>query len=104
MEPVEVVVHAEHVDVPERLIVAPAAGVFRPQASVAAAGGTVEAGQTLGAIARIEGEVDVVSPHTGRLMGFLVLPGERVRDSQPLAWARTPDAPARPAGDRGNRA
>ena len=102
MEPVEVSVHADHVDVPERLIVAPAAGVFRPPPSVAATtGGTVEVGQTLGAIERIEGLVDVVSPHTGRLMGFLALSGERVRARQPLAWLR---GPAGPAGDRRDRA
>lgn len=92
MDPVEVVVHADHVDVPERLIVAPAAGVFRPQPEVAAAGGgTVAAGETLGAIERIVGDVAVVSPHTGRLMGLLALPGERVRDRQPVAWVRLPD-------------
>jgi biotin carboxyl carrier protein len=32
--------------------------------------------------------VTVVSPHTGFLMGLLALPGERVRDGQPLAWVR----------------
>lgn len=102
MDPVEVVVHADHVDVPERLIVAPAAGVFRPQPGVpAAGGGTVATGQTLGAIEGIVGEVAVVSPHTGRLMGLLALPGERVRDRQPLAWLRVPD---RPAGSRGDGA
>jgi [acyl-carrier-protein] S-malonyltransferase len=84
-------VHADHVDVPERLVVAPAAGVFRPEpglADAADAGGTVEAGQTLGSIERVADAVDVVSPHTGRLMGLLVFPGERVRDLQPVAWLR----------------
>lgn len=103
MDPVEVVVHADHVDVCERLIVAPAAGVFRPQRGLAATDGgtaeTVEAGQTLGSIERIAGEADVVSPHTGRLMGLLVFPGERVRYMQPVAWLRVPDD-----GDQGARA
>jgi len=102
MEPVEFVVHADHVDVPERLIVAPAAGVYRISSSVAAAtGGEVEAGQTLGAIERIEGQVDVVCPHTGRLMGFLALHGERVRMRQPLAWVRGAEGSA---DGRGNAA
>jgi hypothetical protein len=103
MEPVEVVVHADEVDVPERLIVAPAAGVFRPRPTVVGTGRTVRAGQPVGAIERLGGRVEVVSAHTGRLMGLLALPGERVRDHQPLAWLRVPDGPgavaaaARPA-------
>lgn len=92
MEPVEVVVHADHVDVPERLIVAPAAGVFRPRPGVTdAAGAALEVGQRLGAIERVVGDIEVVSPHAGRLMGLLAFPGERVRDRQPLAWVRVPD-------------
>lgn len=102
MEPVEVVVHADHVHVLERLIVAPAAGVFRPQPAVTTAMvGTVEAGQTVGAIECIGGDVDIVSPHTGQLMGLLTLPTDRVRDQQPLAWVRTPD---RADDDRGTGA
>ncbi len=89
MEPIEVVVHADHVELIERLIVAPASGVFRPRRlALAPAGETVTTGETLGAIERPGDEVDVVSAHPGLLMGLLVLPGERVRDHQPLAWVR----------------
>jgi biotin carboxyl carrier protein len=92
MEPVEVVVHADHIDVLERLIVAPAAGIFRPSLNgQATAGGPVATGQALGAIERLAGEVAVVSAHPGRLMGLLALCGERVRDGQPLAWVRVTD-------------
>jgi biotin carboxyl carrier protein len=83
---------AEDLRVPERLIAAPAAGVFNVLATdtLTDEDTTVElqVGQTLGAIERNAGTVPVVSPHTGFLMGLLALPGERVRDGQPLAWVR----------------
>jgi biotin carboxyl carrier protein len=81
---------AEDLDVPERLIAAPAAGVFNllPPDVVTSEGEIVQAGQTMGFIERNAGQVTVVSPHTGFLMGLLALPGERVRDGQPLAWVR----------------
>jgi biotin carboxyl carrier protein len=82
---------AEDLCVPERLIAAPAAGIFNllaPEAALTGDGATVETGQPVGAIERNAGTVPVVSPHTGFLMGLLALPGERVRDGQPLAWVR----------------
>lgn len=81
---------AEDLCVPERLIAAPAAGVFSLLApeTLTGDGATVETGQPVGAIERNAGSVPVVSPHTGFLMGLLALPGERVRDGQPLAWVR----------------
>jgi biotin carboxyl carrier protein len=81
---------AEEVHVPERLIAAPAAGVFRsaPPEVVTAEGEIVRSGQVVGSIEVTDGEVDVTSAHTGFLMGLLALPGERVREEQPLAWVR----------------
>jgi biotin carboxyl carrier protein len=83
-------VSAEEVHVPERLIAAPAAGVFRASAPevVTAEGEIVHAGQIVGAIEVTGGSVTVTSAHTGFLMGLLALPGERVRADQPLAWVR----------------
>jgi biotin carboxyl carrier protein len=83
-------VSAEEVHVPERLIAAPAAGVFRasPPELVTAEGEIVHAGQVVGAIEVTGGSVTVTSAHTGFLMGLLALPGERVRADQPLAWVR----------------
>ena len=83
-------VSAEEVHVPERLIAAPAAGVFRaaPPEVVTTEGEIVHAGQVVGAIEVTGGEVSVTSAHTGFLMGLLALPGERVRADQPLAWVR----------------
>lgn len=82
--------HAEDLRVPERIIAAPVAGTFNllPPDVVTSEGEIVRAGQELGTIERNAGLVPVVSPHTGFLMGLLALPGERVRDGQPLAWVR----------------
>ena len=93
MESREIAVHADEVHVPERLIVAPAGGVFRalPPEVVTAEGEVVEAGQHVGVVERPTDEVAVVSPHSGFLMGLLALPGERVRESQPVAWVRAFD-------------
>jgi biotin carboxyl carrier protein len=82
--------HAEDVHIPERLIAAPAAGVFRsrPPEVVTSEGEIVRAGQVLGTIEVTGVDVPVTSPHTGFLMGLLAHPGERVRTSQPVAWLR----------------
>jgi biotin carboxyl carrier protein len=83
-------IHAEDLHVPERLIAAPAAGVFRsaPPEVVTSEGEIVQAGQVVGSIEVTGDTVPVRSPHTGFLMGLLALPGERVRSAQPLAWVR----------------
>jgi len=81
---------AEDLHVLERLIAAPAAGVFRAAAPevVTTEGEIVYSGQHMGTIEVTDGTVPVTSPHTGFLMGLLALPGERVRADQPLAWVR----------------
>ena len=81
---------AEEVHVPERLIAAPTAGVFRaaPPDVVTAEGEIVHVGQVVGSIEVTGGSVTVTSAHTGVLMGLLALPGDRVRAEQPLAWVR----------------
>jgi biotin carboxyl carrier protein len=88
--PLDLAASAEEVHMPERLIAAPAAGVFRAAAPevVTTEGEIVHAGQVVGAIEITGGQVDVTSAHTGFLMGLLALPGERVRAEQPLAWVR----------------
>ena len=90
MTPVDHTALAEDLHVPERLIAAPAAGVFTllPPDVITSEGEIVQAGQAMGYIERNAEQVTVVSPHTGFLMGLLALPGERVRDGQPLAWVR----------------
>lgn len=81
---------AEDLHVLERLIAAPTAGVFSllPPEVVTSEGEILHAGQAVGLIERNAESVTVASPHTGFLMGLLALPGERVREGQPLAWVR----------------
>jgi biotin carboxyl carrier protein len=82
-------IYAEDLHVPERLIAAPAAGVFRSVSDgVTAAGEIVHEGQVVGTIEVTGDTVPVTSPHAGHLMGLLAYPGERVRTAQPLAWIR----------------
>jgi len=99
-------VHGELLMVPERVILAPAPGKFRPvdEASTADVGAQASEGQLPGGplfdgtdVAReqVIGFVDglghstpVRSPFHGRLMGLLASAGERVREGQPVAWLR----------------
>jgi biotin carboxyl carrier protein len=75
----------EYLIVSERLIVAPAPGRFEPSVPD---GDHVACGQTVGTVVRADRRFEVVSQVTGRFMGHLADPGERVRDGQPLAWVR----------------
>ena len=79
--------HGEALLVPERLIVAPAAGVFRT--SGVHIGDIVEAGSTIGYLDGPGTSAAVASPFTGLIQGMLAAPGERLREGQPVAWLRT---------------
>jgi [acyl-carrier-protein] S-malonyltransferase len=89
----------------ERVVVAHAAGIFTPAPSVVApgpgnggpgatppdpdsAGTEVRVGDLVGHVGRDE----VRTAFEGRLVGFLVHPGERVTPGQPVAWLRVPGA------------
>jgi geranyl-CoA carboxylase alpha subunit len=78
--------HGEGLLVPERMIVAPSVGVFR--AVDVGEGASVAAGQTVGLVEGPGTSTPVASPFTGRLVGMLVHPGERLREGQPIAWLR----------------
>ncbi len=78
--------HGEGLLVPERMIVAPAVGVFR--GGDVGEGERVAAGQTVGVLEGPGTSTPVASPFTGRLVGMLVRPGERLREGQPIAWLR----------------
>ena len=78
--------HGEGLLVPERMIVAPAVGVFRPVDL--AEDSDVETGQTIGMLDGPGTSTPVASPFAGRLVGVLVHPGERLREGQPVAWLR----------------
>ena len=78
--------HGEGLLVPERMIVAPSVGVFR--AVDLADGENVAEGQTVGHVEGPGTSTPVASPFTGRIVGMLVHPGERLREGQPVAWLR----------------
>ena len=80
----------EDLVVPERVIVAPCIGVFRPLPPevVTTEGEVVSKGQAVGTLEASGDSTPVRSPFTGFLMGMLARPGERVREGQPVAWLR----------------
>lgn len=85
-------VPGEVLAVPERVIVAPAVGVFRPLAEtdvdLTADGTVIIAGQAIGVVEGPGSSTPVRSPFGGFLVGMLARRGERVREGQPVAWLR----------------
>jgi [acyl-carrier-protein] S-malonyltransferase len=79
--------HGEGLGVPERMIVAPAVGVFRPSAGVGE-GLALAAGQAVGHLEGPGTMTPVCSPFAGQLVGILAHAGERLREGQPVAWLR----------------
>jgi hypothetical protein len=77
-------------EVQERVIVAPAGGVFRtlPPETVTCEGEIIKLGQSVGVITASGDEIDVCSAFEGWMMGMLAVEGERVREGQPIAWLR----------------
>jgi biotin carboxyl carrier protein len=80
--------HGEILAVPERVIVAPAVGVFRPLDSAEGVETVIVAGQAIGVVEGPNASTPVRSPFPGALMGMLARAGERVREGQPVAWLR----------------
>ncbi|MGI8796569.1 MAG: biotin/lipoyl-containing protein [Acidimicrobiia bacterium] len=75
--------------VPERVIVAPTVGVFRPlESSDNDAGDQLAEGQPIGVVEGPGTATPVRSPFAGELVGMLAHPGERLREGQPVAWLR----------------
>ncbi|HET7489881.1 MAG TPA: hypothetical protein VFJ85_18290 [Acidimicrobiales bacterium] len=81
--------HGEHLGVPERVILAPALGVFRPlDGHGEPEGRVVEKGDVVGLVEVAGSTLPVRSAFTGRIVGMMAHPGERVREGQPVAWLR----------------
>jgi len=74
----------EHLFASERVVVSPAAGVFRP--ADLADGAMIDVGDVLGHV----GEHEVLSPFAGALQSYIAVDTERVTARQPIAWLRTP--------------
>lgn len=83
-------VHGEVLAVPERVIVAPAQGTFRPVEpdGFLLAAPVVEE-QVIGFVEGKGHSTPVRSPFGGLLMGLMAHAGERVREGQPVAWLRS---------------
>ena len=85
-------VPGEVLAVPERVIVAPAVGVFRPlgdaDLDLTQTGELIAAGQAIGVVEGPGSSTPVRSPFRGFLVGMLARAGERVREGQPVAWLR----------------
>ena len=76
----------ERLAVPERVIVAPASGKFRPAENETPS--ELDAEQVIGFVEGAGHSTPVRSPFRGFLMGLLAHAGERVREGQPVAWLR----------------
>ncbi|GIU90938.1 MAG: hypothetical protein KatS3mg010_2037 [Acidimicrobiia bacterium] len=72
--------------VPERVIVTPVVGVFRP--GVVEDGTTVREGDPIGVVECLGTTSTIRSPFEGTFMGMLAFDGERLRAGQPVAWLR----------------
>jgi hypothetical protein len=81
----------EHLDVIERLVVAPAGGVFRPLPAclVAMDEGQIHGGEVVGEVESGSTRLPVRTPFTGHFMGMLAQVGWRVRAGEPVSWLRT---------------
>lgn len=87
--------HAEFPYLEERLITAPHAGVFHPFLTHSSAMvGDIDEGESIGVLVRSGEKTPVTCPFEGAFKGLLVLPGERVRKDQPVAWLTLRSAPA----------
>jgi [acyl-carrier-protein] S-malonyltransferase len=75
------ITEGEHLSLTVRMVVSPAAGIYRP-VDAAANGATVAVGGLMGHI----GEIEVRSPFGGTISGMLAVAGERVTNGQPIAW------------------
>ena len=73
----------EHLFSTDRLVVSPTAGLFKPVSNLEI-GQKVSNGQLLGYV----GTVEIHSPFSGELMGWIAVTEERLTASQPVAWLR----------------
>ena len=83
--------HGERLAVPERVVIAPRIGQFRPAPPevVTTEGEIIAEGQIVGFVDAQGEMVPIRSAFGGWMMGLLVHEGERVREGQPVAWLRS---------------
>lgn len=78
-------IEGEHLDVVERVVVSPVAGVF---VRLESALGAVDAGATIGYVRAGDEQIPVTSPFRGRIIDVVALAGERLVAQQRVAWMR----------------
>jgi hypothetical protein len=78
-------IEGEHLDVVERVVISPVAGVFVP---LDGAVGAVEAGTTIGLVRAGDEHIPVLSPFRGRVIDVVAMAGERLLAQQRVAWMR----------------
>jgi biotin carboxyl carrier protein len=76
----------ETIDIDERVVVSPAAGVFTP---LTAEGTHVQVGQRIGHVCTTSALIAVCTPFSGPLVTMTAVAGERVDRCQRVAWLRT---------------
>lgn len=74
----------EHLFAVERLVVSPAAGVFKSIGTLMD-GTAIQVGDVIGHVT----DHEVRSPFAGILQSYIAIDGERVTSRQPIAWLRT---------------
>ncbi|MGH8973322.1 MAG: biotin/lipoyl-containing protein [Acidimicrobiia bacterium] len=88
-EPASDLAVGESLSVSERVIVAPAMGVFhRLDDRQLPDGHAIERGDVIGVVQSLGASTPVQSPFQGLLVAILVFEGERVRPGQAVAWLR----------------
>jgi biotin carboxyl carrier protein len=79
----------ETLSFPERLIVAPSTGVFRPPADHGRRrGDAIEPGDVIGEVRSLGVSTAIRSPFAGVLVDVLAADGQRLRPGQAVAWLR----------------
>jgi biotin carboxyl carrier protein len=80
----------ETLSITERIIVAPAVGVFQRLQGDGqmVAGDLIDCGDIVGIVKSLQTCTPVRSPFHGRLVAIVALDGERLRPGQPVAWLR----------------
>jgi 1-acyl-sn-glycerol-3-phosphate acyltransferase len=76
----------ETIDIDERVVVSPAAGVFTP---LTTEGTHVQVGQRIGHVCTPSALIPVCTPFSGQLVTITAVAGERVDRCQRVAWLRT---------------
>jgi len=74
------------IDINERVVVSPAAGVFMP---LTTEGTHVQVGQRIGHVCTRSALIPVCTPFSGQLVTMTAMAGERVDRFQRVAWLRT---------------